>query len=259
MKKDDKEDINVNRKKGDKVYFESPIIQSIYDTIDYLRDETTELLNDLDSNVDDLHLEELGETAVDHLSEFVDDLSQFEDEIFDNDDSEFVKDMKASLNRDSDYVRRAKRKFSKLSDDEDMVDSYKINIRVIELCNKAIGVNNKNFEAYHLKGLALINFEQYDEAINQLIKSLALNDDVEVRLAIADAYRLNGEPIDAIAQYEHVLEKDKNSFEALKGKALAYFDLKEFEKSNVLFKKAETVGTIDDESQNIWDKCKNNI
>lgn len=255
----DKEDINVNKKDGDKVYFETPIIQTIYDTIDGLRDEATEILNDLDSSVDEMHIEELGETAIDYLSDFVDDLSQIKDEVFDSDDSQAVRDMKASLNRDADYVRRAKRKFDRLSDDDDMIDSYKVNIRVIELCNKAINVNSKNSEAYHLKGLALINFGQYDEAISQLIKSLALNDDAEVRLAIADAYRLNGQQVDAIAQYESVLENASNSFDALKGEALAYFDLKEYEKSDVLFKKADSIGSLDGESQKIWDECKKNI
>lgn len=258
MKKDE-EDINVNRKRGDRVDFETPFIQSIYDTIDYLRDEATYILSDLEENVDDLHIEELGETAVDHLSDFVDDLSQLKDEVFDGDDLEVVRDMKASLNRDADYVRRAKRKMAKLSQEDKMVDSYKINIRIIELCNKAINVNSKNNEAYYLKGRALMNFGQYDEAINQFIKSLALSDDVEVRLAIGDAYRFNNKPIDAIAQYEIVLERDENSFKALKGEAIAYFDLKEYEKSNELFKKAESIDSLYGDAQKIWDECKKNI
>lgn len=255
----DDEDIKVNRKSGEKVYFESPIIQSIYDTIDYLRDETTDILNDLDANVDDLHLEELGETAVDHLSDFIDDLSQFKDEVLCTDDIEAVKEMKVALRRDADYVRRAKRKMDKLEDDDELVDSYKVNIRVIELCNKAIDVNPKNYEAYRLKGMALVNFNQYDEAINQFIKSLALNDDVDVRLETADAYRLNGQFVDAIAQYEIVLEDDESSYNALKGAAIAYFNLEEYEKSNELFEKAEHADSLDDESQKIWDECKKNI
>ena len=41
MKKED-EDIKVNRRKTDKVYFESTFIQQISDGIDFLRDESKE-------------------------------------------------------------------------------------------------------------------------------------------------------------------------------------------------------------------------
>ena len=37
----DWEDINVNRRSKDKVVFESRFVQSIYDGIGYLKDETT--------------------------------------------------------------------------------------------------------------------------------------------------------------------------------------------------------------------------
>ena len=49
MKKDNGEDIKVNKRSTDKVYFESTFIQSIYDKIDFLRDESKEILKEIDS------------------------------------------------------------------------------------------------------------------------------------------------------------------------------------------------------------------
>ena len=41
------DDIKVNRRKGDDVRFESSTIQSIYDGIEFLRDEATQILRDM--------------------------------------------------------------------------------------------------------------------------------------------------------------------------------------------------------------------
>lgn len=80
-----------------------------------------------------------------------------------------------ALNRDEIYVRRAEMKLNKINSDDELVNQYKANIRVVELADKAIYVNRKNWKAYYLKGLALINLEQYDDAVEELINSLALN------------------------------------------------------------------------------------
>ena len=45
----DWDDIKVNKRSTDKIYFETPFIQSISDGIDFLRGEAKELLNELDS------------------------------------------------------------------------------------------------------------------------------------------------------------------------------------------------------------------
>ena len=42
----DDEDIKVNKRSGDKVYFESPLVQSIYDKIDFLREESKVILEE---------------------------------------------------------------------------------------------------------------------------------------------------------------------------------------------------------------------
>ena len=49
-KSNDAEDIKVNKRSSDKVYFESILLQRISDRIDFLRDESKEILQDLDLN-----------------------------------------------------------------------------------------------------------------------------------------------------------------------------------------------------------------
>lgn len=61
---------------------------------------------------------------------------------------------------DIDYVNRARKKLNNSGDNQ----------RIIYLCNKALLINDLNWEAYYLKGRALINLERYDESImNYLI------------------------------------------------------------------------------------------
>ena len=50
MKKQSKdwEDIKINERRTDKIFFESSLLQSISDKIDFLREESFELLNELD-------------------------------------------------------------------------------------------------------------------------------------------------------------------------------------------------------------------
>lgn len=260
------EDINVNKSDSSKVRFESPLVQSIYDGIGFLKDEATEILKEIDStefkqNIDEFDLEEFGENTMGQISDIVDDLSKFKDDVIDSDEvPEFVKESsrnaKNALNRDSDYVRRAKRKLDKLDSDNVMIDKYKINVRVIELCDKAIDVNYQNDEAYYLKGIALINLEKYDDAIEELIKFLALNEsNLNARLAIADANRLNGDCEDAISVYNSVLKIDEESYDALTGKAHAYFDLEKYSEADEIFKKANAIEPLEGESLRIWEEC----
>ena len=258
----DWEDIKVNRRSSDRVVFESPFVQSIYDKIGFIKDETTEILREMDTrefkeNLDEIDVEKFGRKAVSHFEDFADDVSSFRDEVINKEDvpgfiRKSSKDFKMALNRDEDYVRRAKYKLDKLDSDE-MVDVYKTNIRAIELCNKAIRLNSKNHEAYYVKGLALTNIEKYDEAIDEFIASLALNDDSYVRLAIANVNRLKGDFDDAISVYDSLMDED--SFNALKGKAYTYYDLEDYKKASDCFKQASAIESLDSESKKIWDEC----
>ena len=230
---DDWDDIKVNRRKGDKVYFESTLLQQISDGIDFIRAESKEILQELDiQGIDEIVLEEFGEDALDQISDISDGLSDIKADLLGTDDiPEFLKESsinaKKALNRDLDYVRRARRRLERMSSEE-IVDVHKTNARVIALCNKAIEVNPSNHEAYYLKGAALVNLEKYDEAIEEFISCLAINEDyVDAKLAIANVNRLNKEYDDAFNVYDSILEADKDSFEAIKGKALVYYDMED--------------------------------
>ena len=138
MTKENEEDIKVNRRSTDKVYFESPFVQSVYDSIDFLRDETKNILRDLDSNefkqsIDEFDMEDFGEKTADHFSDIFDDLSQIRSKIINSDDlPEFVRDYsknaKMALNRDEIYVRKAERKLNRINSDDELVHQYKVNI-----------------------------------------------------------------------------------------------------------------------------------
>lgn len=262
------EDIKVNRRKNDKVYFESPIIQSVSDRIDLLRKDSKVILEKLDSNefkrqIDEFDLEEFGKNIIDQIDDVSEEFSKVKSEFVNSDDfPEFLKESsknaKMALNRDEIYIRRAKRKLDKINSSDELVSNYKANIRVIELCDKAIDIDGSNYEAFFLKGLALINIGKYDEAIEELISSLALNEDnLDARLNIAHANRLNGDYDDAISVYDSVLERDENSFEAFKGKAFTYFECEDFTKADGCFKKANSIRPLDSKSKDIWDKCSN--
>ena len=55
---DDWDDIKVNRRKGDKVYFESTLLQQISDGIDFIRAESKEILQELDiQGIDEIVLD----------------------------------------------------------------------------------------------------------------------------------------------------------------------------------------------------------
>lgn len=259
MKED--EDIKVNRRKNDKIYFESPLIQSIADSIDFLREETAEILKELDSTelkqqIDELDIEELSQDTINQVTDIVDDLAQFKDEIINEEDIpepivDSTNDFKAALNRDDDYVRRAKRRL--------MTEGYDNNSRIIRLCDKAIAVNYRNWEAYYIKGIALYNLERFGEANDQFIKSLALNEDnINARLYLANSYRLNREFEDAIDVYDSVLAIDENSFDAFKGKAYTYYNCEDYEKACEFFEKANSIEPLDSKSEELWDETKNN-
>lgn len=265
----DEEDIKVNRKKAEKVYFESSFIQSIYDRVDFLRDEAKEILNDLDSTefkqyIDEFDFEEFSRDTIDQIDDIVDDLSQVKSNLMDDESMEMIKNhtnqFKRALNRDVDYVRRAKRKLNKINSSDGIINEFKVNIRVVELCDKAIEVNNHNWEAYYVKGLALINLEKYGEAIEEFISALALNDEItEARLHIGNAYRLNKEYESSIDAYDSVLNISENSFEALKGKAYTYVDWEKYVEADEFFKKANSVGVLDEESKAVWDEISKKI
>lgn len=256
----DEEDIKVNRRKGDKAVFESNLLQQISDGIDFLKDESKEILNELDARgLNEVVLEEFGETTLNHISDVVDEMSQLKSEIIDEDDlpesiKESSRNIKVALNRDEDYVRRAKRRLTRINDG-DFVDASRANLRVVELCNKAIDVNRSNKQAYYIKGCALINLARYGAAIEEFINSLAIEDDIESYVGIADANRLNGDYEDAINVYDTVFEKNEGSFEAFEGKGLAYYALDDFKEAYNSFRKADEIGSLDDESRKLMNEC----
>ena len=258
----DWEDINVNRRSKDKVVFESRFVQSIYDGIGYLKDETTEILKEIDSNefkqnLDEMDVQEFGETVINHFSDFADDLSKFKDDVINQDGvPDFIKDSsreaKIALNRDEDYLKVARRKLDKVDSDE-LDDAEAVNARVVQLCDKSIDLNNKNHEAYYLKGVALTNLGKYEEAVEEFLCSLALEDNVESKLAIANVNRLNGEFNDAINVYDSV--SDDVPFEALKGKAYTYYDWQKYGQASKAFSEANEIEELDEKSKKIWDEC----
>lgn len=264
---DEWDDLEVNKRVGDKVFFESAFIQSLSDRVDLLRDETNNILRELDSSefkqqIDEFDLEEFSANTINQIDEVYFEISKFASEIIDfGEYSELFRESrrnaKMALNRDADYIRIAKWRMDQLDSDEETVDYYKINIRIIELCDKAIYVNKSNFDAYKLKGLAMINLEEYEGGINELINALAIEDDLETWLAIGNANRLNGDYEDAISVYNKLVDED--SFEAYKGKANVYFDWGKFEDSNECFKKASSINSLDDESLNTWSSCLENL
>lgn len=163
---------------------------------------------------------------------------------------DFSINSKKALNMDIDYVNRARKKLNNSGDNQ----------RIIYLCNKALLINDLNWEAYYLKGRALINLERYDEAINELLNSLALNEDnVDARVYIAEAAHLKGDLNYALQVYDSILNIDEKSFEALKGKALVYFDKKDFVEADKFFKKANDISPISDDEKIKWDFCLNKL
>ena len=139
-------------------------------------------------------------------------------------------------------------------------DSYNSSTRAVELCDKAIYVNELNPDAYYFKGMALINLKKYSRAIEEFINVLALDSNyIEARLAIADINRLKGDYDDALDVYNSVLKIDSESYEALKGKALVYADLKEYKRACNLFKMADSIDPLNDKSRDVWDLCMDKL
>ena len=266
----DWDDIKINKRSTDKVFFESPLIQSISDKIDFLRDESKEILKELDSTelkqqIDQFDIEKFGEDTINQIDDLIDELSQFKDKILDSEDipdivKESSNEFKANLNRDEIYVKKARKKLARLNNDDKLLDKYDASFRIIELCDKAIDLNYRNADAYYLKGIALINLGKYHEAVKQLIKSLALDgDNIDARLNVGNAYRLNREFDNAIDAYDSVLKRDENSFEAFKGKAVTYYYWEKYGKADECFKKANSIETLDEKSKEIWDICLNEL
>ena len=267
MKKDlhDEDEIGVNKRSTDRLFFESIFLQRISDHMDFLRGETRDFLDEFEpEGFEDFDFDEVTEYAFNQADDLFDDLSKVKSKIVNSDEfPKVIRDTsnnaKIALNRDSDYVRRAKRKLNRLGPDDDLIDSYKANIRVIELCDKATDVNESNWEAYYIKGLALVNMENYDEAIEEFINSLKFNrKNVDLWLAIANANRLNRDYDDAVDVYNRVLEMDENSFEALKGTALTYADSENYKKADEFFDKANSIERLDIRTAAIWKECRDN-
>lgn len=259
MKKSDWEDIDVNERSTDKVFFESSLLQNISDGIDFLKGEANEIFKEVDSSefkqkVDEFDLEDFGESTINQIDDIFDEISQLKDDVIESHEipdgvREFSRNTKAYLNRDFNYVRKAQRKL-------EVSDSRYASNRAIELCDKAIYVNELNCDAYYYKGMALINLKEYSNAIDQFINVLALDSDyLDARLGIADANRLNGDFEDALDVYNSVLRIDKNSYGALKGKALVYADLGEYKRACNLFKHADAINPLNDNSRDVWDLC----
>lgn len=260
-KSEDWDDIDVNERRTDRVYFESTIIQQISDGIDFLRDESREILReiDLESKIDELELEEFAEDTIGQLDDIFDDISRFKDSVIQSEDipddvKEQYRNTQAYFNRDDDYIRRAKRKMVRLNSDK-FTDEHDTNMRIIELCDKAIAVRKENFDAHLLKAQALSNLEKYGEAIDEYIIALTIRDDADIWLAIAETNRLNGDFDDALDVYDSVLKRFDKAGEVLKGKALVYFDIGDFKKCADMFKQSNDIRYLDEESFRIWSEC----
>lgn len=192
------------------------------------------------------------------LNQFLDDVDQLKnnaigfvkemdiEDVFDD----FPQNSKKALNQDAIYVARARVKLENSGDNQ----------RVVYLCNKALLVDERNWEAYFLKGRALINLGRYDEAIDALLDSLALNEDnIEAREYIAKASRLNGDLEYSLKVYDSILNKDEKYFEAILGKALVYFDLKDYSEADKLFNEANNISPITGYAKYKWEFCQEKL
>ena len=264
---EEEEEITVHIRSDDRICFESPLVQSIADKIDFLWDESKELLEEFNSSelkeqIDEFDIEEFAENAINQIDDIFDDVSKFKERVIEeNLPGEIEVEYRNTLlylNYDEDYVMKARRKLERVKENK-VSDPYKTNYRIIELCDKAIDIRITNFDAYTIKAQALVNLGKYDDAIEAYIHALSIRDDVDVWLAIANVNRLNGEFEDAIDVYGKALLMDRNSFVALKEKACTYFEMGEYKKADRFFKKADSIQNLDDESKAIWDKCLENI
>ncbi|WP_405267525.1 tetratricopeptide repeat protein [Methanobrevibacter sp.] len=254
----DFEEIKVNKRSTDRLYFENPAVQSIYNRIEFLKEEHESLLKEIDSKylkqiMDNFDVEEFGEVSINRIYDAVDEASQLKDNVLNSIElPEFIKDssnnMKFALNRDETYIRKAKRKLK--------TDTHESNVRIIELCDKAIEVNYSNWEAYYLKGIALINLDKYDDAIDELTKSLALNEDnADARMYIAFAYLFKLEYENAIDFFDYILEVDGKSYDALKGKAVTYYYWEKYDEAAKFFRRAASIEPLDEKSKEMLDEC----
>lgn len=268
--KKDWDDIEVNRRDGEEVLFESELVQSAYNHIKFFRKETNKLLQKLDSKefkqqMEEFDIDEFSEDVTSQIFLFIDNMYDMAEEAIPFEDiPEFVDETtlnaKRALNRDADYIRKAKRKLQYLNSDAEIYNKDKINLRVIELCDKAIEVNRNNYEAYYLKGIAKINLKNYDEGIDELINAMVIRgDSIDIRLEIANANRLSGEYGDAIDVYDSVLEMQDDSFEAFKGKAYTYFDWEKYNECDMFFEKANLIQSLDEDSMYKWIICCNKL
>lgn len=163
---------------------------------------------------------------------------------------DFSKNSKKALNRDVIYINRARKKLEESGDNQ----------RIITLCNKALLVDERNWEAYYLKGRALINLGRYDEAIEELITSLALNEDnIEAREYIAKAAYSKGDLDYALQVYDSILNIDEKYFEAIIGKALIYFDLNDYLEAEKYFNKANNYASLSKDLMYKWDFCSKKL
>ena len=254
--------IEINKRRTDKVYFESAFIQSLSDKLDIFFEDANNILKEFDSSdfkkqMDEMDIVDISEETLDQFSDLKDET--LNDSTLGEIIDKTSRDARIALNRDIDYVNHAKRKLKRLDENKN-IKYDKTNLRVVELSNKAIDLNECNPEAYYVKGIALINLRKYDEGIEELIKSLSLDEDnINPKLEIARANILTGQFEDAISIYDSILENDESSFEAIKGKAAAYYEMEDYKKSADLFKKANDIEKLDDESQEKLDSCLDNL
>lgn len=156
----------------------------------------------------------------------------------------FSKTSKRVLNRDEDYIKRARKKLGNIREAD----------KVLYLCNKALLIDDRNWETYYLKGRALINLKRYDEAIEELISSLVLNkDNLKAREYIAKASYLKGDLDYANSVFDSILNIREKHHEALLGKASIYFDKKEYDKANKFFKKANDISPLENLAHYKWE------
>ena len=192
------------------------------------------------------------------FNQFINDVNQIKNDAIQTIDEmtiddafdDFSRNSKKALNRDIIYINRARKK----------LEVSKDNQRVIYLCNKALLIDEFNWEAYYLKGRALINLERYDEAIEELITCLALNKYyIKARLYIAKTYHLKGEIDNALNAYDSILNIDGRCFEALCAKALIFFNREDYLEAEKFFEKANDVSALPKDYRYKWRVCSEKL
>ncbi len=108
--------------------------------------------------------------------------------------------------------------------------------------NKAIALNSQSADAYNNRGLAYGNLQKYQEAIADFTKAIAINpQDAEAYHNRGNAYRNFKKYEKAIADYTKVIKIDPHNVEALYIRGLVYRNLEKYEEAITDYNKVITI------------------